>query len=365
MEGARDIGVVSIPFTAGVTTGAVLTSGALVAGGFTQAAAASALTAAAAIIVYSTRKNWSLASIILMFYCVGIFCFLSYSSTHIGSPHHGAAAEAARRLKSLIASMPFAHDITAPLLTAFLTGDRSGLEQDIIGDFRASGASHILALSGLHLGVIYMLIRRSTLVLGHGRIISIFRCVLIISVSGFYVIMTGAGPSIIRAWLFIVLNEICRLMPERSHDTARTLLTALTIQLTFKPTSITELGFQLSYLAMCGIVFVYPALEGWYPDDGNKLLRSLGPARRIWQGAALAISCQLFTAPLAWMRFHTFPKFFLITNLSALPLTSGIMILAVSALILYPSGLCPMFLIKVLDRLVQLLLEVLSIISSM
>ena len=139
------------------------------------------------------------------------------------------------------------------------------------------------------------------------------------------------------------------------------LMTALTIQLAFRPEVITSLGFQLSYLAMTGITLLYPHLSAWYPDNG----RAFQPIRRIWQAAALAVSCQIFTAPLAWIRFHNFPKYFIITNLLALPLTSALMAASVAAIAFQALGGCPALLADAVDFLAHSLLFVLDVISSL
>ena len=81
--------------------------------------------------------------------------------------------------------------------------------------------------------------------------------------------------------------------------------------------------------------------------------------------AALSISCQVFTAPLAWLRFHTFPVYFLITNLLAIPLTTLLMGASVASIGLSAFGACPEFLITTTDGLCRLLLFVLEVIASM
>ena len=81
--------------------------------------------------------------------------------------------------------------------------------------------------------------------------------------------------------------------------------------------------------------------------------------------AALSISCQVFTAPLAWLRFHSFPTYFLLTNLLALPLTGALMGTSLLTLGLEAIGLCPPLLLTATDFLARLLLWILTVISSM
>lgn len=95
-----------------------------------------------------------------------------------------------------------------------------------------------------------------------------------------------------------------------------------------------------------------------------KTIVSAAP-RKIWDAAALTISCQVFTSPLAWWKFGTFPKYFLLTNLLSLPLTSAVMLLSVSTSVLFAIGICPDFLISLTDSSASLLLFIMKVISSM
>lgn len=361
MRGGGHIGEVSVPFTLGIAAGDILLSHLP----FHQSgmAASSAVLLCAAVMAaqpYCRRRRT--ASIAFAFLALGIFCSLSYGlcATRTGDSSLAATAgQCLAMFKGLISEIPFQHESTAQLMTALLTGDRSGLTPETVNAFRDSGASHILALSGLHLGVIYLMAGRVLSLAGNSPAALRIRSFFLVTLSGFYSIMTGAGPSIVRAFLFILLSETGRLSPERKRDPGRTLLAALTIQLAINPSVIGSPGFQLSYLAMTGIVTVYPWMSSWYPDG------TAGPIRKIWDSTALTVSCQLFTAPLIWYRFRTFPKYFIITNLLALPLTTAVMTVSVTALCLYSAGICPEILIEMADKLVQTLVFVLECISGM
>jgi competence protein ComEC len=282
----------------------------------------------------------------------------AFPSASVFSPA-GWAETSCERLKTFIADIPFPSEDTASLLTALFTGDRSGLARETVSAFRESGASHILALSGLHLGIIYVLFDQLTRVAGQSPVARKLRFAAIVLGTGFFTLMTGASPSLVRAFLFILINEVLRLTG-RPRKASRVLCLALLIQLVLDPSAIRSLGFQLSYLAMAGIFFLYPVLETWYPSSPG-----WDPFRRIWKAAALSISCQIFTGPLVWLRFHTFPRYFLLTNLLALPLTTLLMTCAVATVTLSAAGICPALLIKTTDTLCQTLQRVLEIIASM
>ena len=382
MRDARDMAAIALPFAAGVAACAALAGGAASGSGAADTAAAgfaasAVLTGAIGLTAFIFRRKTRPLPYILLFFCLGCFCFLCGSllprPTEQGLVAR-LAAEALAGLRRLIAALPLGHDSTHSLVAALMTGDRSGLTAEQTAAFRDSGASHILALSGLHLGVIYLIVSKLLSVFGNAPVIRRIRSALIVLFAGFYTLATGAGPSIVRAFLFILIRETCLLFPERRTSPVRILMTALTLQLAFRPEVITSLGFQLSYLAMTGITVLYPRLSAWYPSPDERgsshtmevWMRIVDPLiRRIWQGAALAVSCQIFTAPLAWIRFHSFPKYFILTNLLALPLTSALMATSVAAIALQGLGGCPAFLACAVDFLAQSLLFVLDVISGM
>ena len=258
-----------------------------------------------------------------------------------------------------IPSGVFPHESTGALVMAMLGGDRSLLDGATVALFRASGASHLLALSGLHMGIVYMILDKLLIPLGNTLFAKAVKYGVKILLCGAYAFATGASPSISRAFLFIVIWETSRILC-RNVRPITVWCGALTVQLALSPLAIRSAGFLLSYLAMAGIFLVYPFLKGLYPS-GNRF----NPLRRIWEAACIAISCQLFTAPLSYLLFGTFPKYFLLTNLLAMPLTTAFMVFSVATVLLSPLGLCPSFVIWATDALAQLLLQVLEIIAGM
>ena len=269
----------------------------------------------------------------------------------------GGAADA---LQEAIAAAGFPGPHSGAIVTALLTGRRGGLPKETVAAFRRSGASHILALSGLHLGVIYLFIKRLLAPLGNSQPARIAKAIVTVSLSAIYTLTTGAGPSIVRAFLYIAIGELTRLKSTRRPTPAGTFSIALTLQLAVRPDLISSAGFQLSYLAMLGITLLFPVLRDWYPAGGK-----LNPLRRIWTASALCISCQLFTAPAAWWHFRTLPRYFLLSNLIGLPLAEAIIVTAVASLLLQAAGLCPPLLVKACGKLTNLLEFCLKTISEM
>lgn len=316
-------------------------------------------------------KQKTFAHFIVLFAVTGIFCASVHSVSSAGIfPDSLKGNAPVTWLRNTIADIPFKSERTAPLVCALVTGDKSGLDNATLAAFRDSGASHILALSGLHLGIIYSLLLWVTSFIGKSRTARRIRSIVIISLSGIYTIITGACPSLVRAFLFILLNECGKLL-HRQHEPLRVFFAALMIQLTINPSVIESVGFQLSYLAMAGIFILFPRLQAWYPKPENadsasgRLLAKINLPRKIWDAAALTISCQIFTGPLAWLRFGTFPRYFLLTNILALPVTNILMTFAVATTIFSAAGICPEILIKATDLSASALLYIMDVISGM
>lgn len=358
MAEAKSIESLSLFFTAGATAGSLLA-------GSSAGAICAVLLPVAALPFFMGGKLLKTSSKAIgalfsgTFLVLGLFCALNASII----PKTGEsalmlkAAECAEALKKVIGRIPFPNKETGALLQALFTGDRSALSPELTAAFRKSGASHILALSGLHMGIIYMVFDRLSAVLGRSPAARYVRFFLMMGAASLFTIMTGAAPSIVRAFLFILINEILKLLG-RPRKAVRVLCLALLVQLVLQPEVISTLGFQLSYLAMAGIFLLYPVMEKWYPETKS-------PLRWVWKSAALAISCQLFTAPLVWLRFHTFPRYFLLTNLMALPLTSVLMTSALLTITLAAAGWTPEVLTSHTDWICSLLTGILEIIGSL
>lgn len=344
---------VSLFFASGVAAGAALDAG---------ASAAYLLSGiCAALLLFSLPAAQRYPSALpLVFALCGFFAFLSHSlGSAGGQPLKEIAGREGQRLGAFIDTLPFIKKGTGGLLKAFLQGNRGGIAKGTIATFRKAGASHLLALSGLHMGIIYMLLDRLAGIAGRSPGMRIVRYVLLLCISLFFTLMTGASPSIVRAFLFILLRESAKLLC-RPQSLGKTLCGALLIQLAIMPDAISSAGFQLSYLAVAGITVIYPGMEKWYPGYGRS-----DPLRYLWRISALSISCQIFTAPLVYLLFGSFPVHFLLTNLIAIPLTTVFMSAGIAAVALSGAGICPAFLYKACDALGSALIFSLEIVSSL
>ena len=367
----RETAGFALPFAAG--TAAAIYAGAFFGNAFIQASVLLILVFLIYFLTYGRhavikdRKLWT--AIMATGLSAGAFCGITANELSVSSfGDAGFLENLGAALEETIETIHFRDSQTTSFIKAIITGERSGLNQEVTEIFRSSGASHILALSGLHLGVIYMTISRLLSLIGFGPSASRIRSLITVMICGIYTMATGASPSIVRAFLFILLHESARLSG-RYRSTGNVLLTALVIQLCLSPSSIKSVGFQLSYAAMAGIAFIYPRLKGLWPEKdagyGFPSAFITRPTRWIWNSAAMSISCQMATAPLAWIYFRTFPMHFLLTNLIALPLTGVIIPSAALTVLLARAGQCPDLLVRFTEWLTELLIGALEIIASM
>ena len=221
------IEALAVHFTAGVAAGALLMR--LPADPVFLSSGLLLVLASLVVIVLKTERGGLLfpAFVLLGAFCALTDAFPGADTTIFLERWTSAWAE---RLRAFIDGIPFPSAGTAPLLKALLTGDRSGLSADTVRVFRESGGAHLLALSGLHIGILYLLLTRLLWPLGNSPRARRLRYALIVLAAGLFTLMTGASPSIVRAFLFIFLNETARIAC-RPRDPLRILSTALLIQL--------------------------------------------------------------------------------------------------------------------------------------
>jgi competence protein ComEC len=228
------------------------------------------------------------------------------------------------------------------ILRALIIGDKSHICRELRDIYSISGGSHLLALSGLHIGVVYMLLSSIFKILGNSRISRSIRGVIIILTLWAYAFISGMSSSIARAVTMLTIYEISPLFNSKRSLMRALAISALIITL-FNPDAPFEIGFQLSYLAMIAIGTIFPHINNlWNIQLDIAPLPIKTPLHRrilsmtmgtIWSTLALSISCQLLTAPLVWLYFGNFPIYFMVTNIIAIPLVTATIYLTPLAII--------------------------------
>ena len=196
---------------------------------------------------------------------------------------------------------------------ALILGDKSLLDQETRNSFGATGAMHVLAVSGLHIGIITQLLLY--LFQFSSKVITRRNAVLItVLLLWIYALLTGFSPSVVRA---VFMFSVLILSQETGGNYApiNVLFFTAFILILFNPYVIYDIGFQLSYLAMLGIYTLYKPIAAWYITK-NKILNYL------WQGSAIGFAAQAMTVPLTLYYFHQFPNYFALTNLGIMGIST-------------------------------------------
>jgi competence protein ComEC len=211
----------------------------------------------------------------------------------------------------------------AGLLESVLLGYRRDISREDREAFAKTGTLHVLAVSGLHVGIIYaILLWLSTVILGKSR--PLLRVASITAVLWTYALLTGLSPSVTRAVLMFSIMLLG--MAFKQHNISlNTLCAAGFLMLCFYPAWLFEAGFLLSFTAVAGILLFYPVMEGWWQPK-RKIFRF------IWQLLLVTLAAQLGTLAVSLYAFHQFPVWFLPSNLVVIPAITLFLILGLLAL---------------------------------
>lgn len=202
------------------------------------------------------------------------------------------------------------------LAQAILLGDKTNLDLETKNSFSNAGAIHVLAVSGLHVGIIAFLLNFLFKNIFRGRM-SKMGIVLIVAILWLYALITGFSPSVTRAVLMFSILIGAQLFSKNYHP-INSLAFAALLLLIWNPLYLFDPGFQLSFLAMLGIFLVYTQLENLFYIKQPIL-------KKAWQGTAVGLSAQLLTFPLSLYLFFQFPNYFVISNLGVMLLANVIL----------------------------------------
>ncbi|RMG82279.1 MAG: ComEC family competence protein [Bacteroidetes bacterium] len=214
------------------------------------------------------------------------------------------------------------------LISALVTGDKTDLDEETVKSFSTAGITHILAVSGLHVGIIYMVFGFLLSFLKKIKFYTSIRMIILLTVLWIYAAVTGFSPSVTRASLMFSVIVIGESLNRQSYIYNSIALSAL-ILLIFNPYNIFEVGFQLSYAAVLGIVSLQPKIANLFRIS-NKI------GKYLWELTAVSIAAQIATFPLSLYYFHQFPMYFMFSNLLAIPLATALLYFSLISLISYP-----------------------------
>ena len=206
------------------------------------------------------------------------------------------------------------------ILTAFVTGSKESIGKSTKETFRSSGAAHLLALSGLHVGILFMILNRITALFSITLVARRMRVLVVVGCTAAFLAITGFIPSLARA---IIMAAICSIAKVWGYRIARaeTLVITAFLLICYNPQVVASIGFQLSFAAMAGIMLIMPTLseslkrvmERWR-GRGMTSRTISWCAERIAAPLLLTISCQITTLPLCLYYFQSFSNYYLITK---------------------------------------------------
>lgn len=212
---------------------------------------------------------------------------------------------------------------------AILLGDDDTMEPELRASYAAAGVSHILCVSGMHVGVIFMILNFLLKPLELFPATRHLKALLLMLAIWFYAHITGLSPSVTRSatmFSFVTVGGVLR----RNTNVFHSLTASLFVLLALRPMLMFEVGFQLSYLAVFGIVLLQPSIAGIYTCKTKV-------ANYFWQLLSVSVAAQIATFPVSAHYFGIFPNYFLISNLSVIALSfvvivTGVVLLTVSFL---------------------------------
>ena len=209
--------------------------------------------------------------------------------------------------------------------SALLLGYEDKLDAETFSAYSNTGVIHILSVSGMHVAIVYFVFNWLLSFFDKIRFGNVFKAILLILFLWFYAALTGMSPSVLRAATMFTFVVIAKAF-DRHTNIYNTLAASAFLLLLFDPFLIMNVGFQLSYLAVIGIVYIQPKIYGL-------IVTNYWLSDQIWTITSVSIAAQIITFPLAVFYFHQFPNYFLLSNLLVIPLSTAIIYLGIALFI--------------------------------
>lgn len=242
------------------------------------------------------------------------------------------------------------------IINALLLGQRQDISEEIYNSYTRAGAIHILAVSGLHVGIVLLLLSfvlKPVEYIRHGKTIKVL--MILFFLWGF-AIVAGVSASVTRAVTMFSIVAIA-MHWKRPTNIYNTLAISMFILLLFKPMFLFDVGFQLSYLAVLSIVTIQPILYNiWKPK--------LKVFNFFWKILSVTIAAQFGVVPISLYYFHQFPSLFFISNLAIIPFLGFILGLGILVIFLAVLNILPEFLASIYGQTINAMNLIVNWVSS-
>lgn len=243
------------------------------------------------------------------------------------------------------------------IVAAMALGEKAMISEDTREDYSATGVSHVLSLSGLHLGIIFQMI---VLLTGKGRRNALHTFCSLLAIWA-YTLLVGMSASVIRSAVMITIYALACLL-RRDSMSVNSLSLAAIVMLLHNPLYLYDISFQLSFVAVLSILVYQPLLYRWV---SARWLMSHRGWRWVWSLVTVSVAAQIATQPLVVYYFGQWACYSLVANLVAVPLATLILYLGVATLVTYPIGSLCHVSIQLLSLCVETLNKALATIASL
>ncbi len=227
------------------------------------------------------------------------------------------------------------NDEAFAVASTLVLGYRADLSQETLAAYSKTGTIHALSVSGMHVGIIYIVLNWLLAFLNKKRSLKIIKLVIICGIIWFYALLTGFSPSVLRAAIMLSAFIVAKSFNKNSNSYNILAFTAFCLLL-YNPFLIWDLGFQLSFIAVFGLVYLQPKIY-------NSIYIKNKWADKLWGIIALSLAAQIVTFPLSIYYFHQFPLYFIFSNLFILLPVILMMYLGIGILLLRVYFLAPVF----------------------
>lgn len=233
------------------------------------------------------------------------------------------------------------------VINALLLGQRQDISQELMENYINAGAVHILAVSGLHIGIILLILQFLLSPIERLKNGKVFKFLCLIKLLWMYAVIAGLSPSVIRAVSMFSILAIGMNLKKLTHIYYTLILSALVLLLV-NPYLLFEVGFQLSYTAVLSIVIFQPIFQSfWRPK--NKIVLFY------WNVFTVSLAAQLGVLPVSLYYFHQFPGLFFLTNLIIIPFLGIILLGGLLVFFLALINSLPFFLLKAYTSIIYLM----------
>lgn len=265
---------------------------------------------------------------------------------HVTKTLFGVASNFREHIITKLAAKNFGAEELS-VIQALLLGKRDDISETTYNNYKNAGAVHILAVSGLHVGIILFLLEFLLPPLERLPKGKTFKLQVVVLLLWSYAFVAGLSPSIVRAvtmFSFVAYS----LYLNRPTNSFNIIALSMLFILLIKPLFLFQVGFQMSYAAVFAIVWIYPKLQKfWFPE--NIIVR------KTWQLLSVSVAAQLGVLPISLFYFHQFPALFFVSNLLVIPFLGLILGFGILVIFLALIDYLPQFLVDGFNGVIHLM----------